>query len=67
MVDAALDLLRTENRAATACLALFSLSIKETTNTKAMLVAKNGQPVFRTSVPVSLLHAEAGFVEQESA
>ena len=37
-----------------------------TTNTKALLVGKDGQPVFRASVPVALLTPAAGFVEQDA-
>ena len=36
-----------------------------TTNTKALLVARSGQPVFRSSSPVALIHAEGERVEQD--
>ena len=36
-----------------------------TTNTKAILVAKDGRPVFASTAPVSLRHPRAGFVEQD--
>jgi glycerol kinase len=36
-----------------------------TTNTKALLVDRDGQPVFRASVPVDLLQPRPGFVEQD--
>lgn len=36
-----------------------------TTNTKALLVARDGQPVFRTSVGVELIKPGAGLLEQD--
>ena len=36
-----------------------------TTNTKALLVEATGEPVIRVSAPVSLVHSEQGFVEQD--
>ncbi len=36
-----------------------------TTNTKALLVARSGQPEFRSSSPVALIHAEGERVEQD--
>jgi glycerol kinase len=36
-----------------------------TTNTKALLVARDGKPVFRASVPLPLLIPQPGFVEQD--
>lgn len=36
-----------------------------TTNTKALLVAADGRPVFRATSPLALLHPEPGFVEQD--
>jgi glycerol kinase len=36
-----------------------------TTNTKALLVARTGEPVFRTSYPVALVHGIHGHVEQD--
>jgi len=36
-----------------------------TTNTKALLVARSGRPVFRSSSPVGLIHAEGERVEQD--
>src|SRR5271168_877571 len=36
-----------------------------TTNTKALLVARSGQPVFRASYPVALIHGSRGHVEQD--
>jgi glycerol kinase len=36
-----------------------------TTNTKALLVARTGEPVFRASTPVALIHTPQGFVEQD--
>jgi glycerol kinase len=36
-----------------------------TTNTKALLVAKSGQPVFRVSYPVALIHGGHGHIEQD--
>jgi glycerol kinase len=36
-----------------------------TTNTKALLVASSGQPVFRASFPVALIHGSHGQVEQD--
>jgi glycerol kinase len=36
-----------------------------TTNTKAILVAKDGRPVSVSTAPVALLHPRAGFVEQD--
>ena len=36
-----------------------------TTNTKAILVARDGRPVFVATAPVALQHPRAGFVEQD--
>jgi glycerol kinase len=36
-----------------------------TTNTKALLVARTGEPVFRASCPVALVHGIQGHVEQD--
>jgi glycerol kinase len=36
-----------------------------TTNTKALLVGRSGEPVFRASSPVRLIHSQQGFVEQD--
>jgi len=36
-----------------------------TTNTKALLVARTGEPVFRASSPVALVHSIHGHVEQD--
>lgn len=36
-----------------------------TTNTKALLVARSGEPVFRAASPVALIHTETGYVEQD--
>lgn len=36
-----------------------------TTNTKAVLVQRAGQPVFRAASPVSLIYLPSGFVEQD--
>jgi glycerol kinase len=36
-----------------------------TTNTKALLVATDGRPVFRATSPLTLLHPRPGFVEQD--
>jgi glycerol kinase len=36
-----------------------------TTNTKALLFDREGQPVFKTASPVSLLQPEPGYVEQD--
>jgi glycerol kinase len=36
-----------------------------TTNTKALVVGRDGRPVFRTSAPVSLRYPEPGFVEAD--
>lgn len=36
-----------------------------TTNTKALLVGRSGTPVFRASVPIALIHAAQGHVEQD--
>jgi glycerol kinase len=36
-----------------------------TTNTKALLVARSGQPVFRASCPVALIHGSLAHVEQD--
>ena len=36
-----------------------------TTNTKGLLVGVDGRPVFRTSSPITLLHPEPGFAEQD--
>lgn len=44
----------------------FLLAIDQgTTNTKALLVRRDGQPAFRTSTPVVLLTRKDGFVEQD--
>ena len=44
----------------------FILTIDQgTTNTKALLVDRDGQPVFRASAPVRLLTPRPGYVEQE--
>jgi len=44
----------------------FLLAIDQgTTNTKAILVSRDGRPAFVTSAPVGLLHPRAGFVEQD--
>jgi glycerol kinase len=36
-----------------------------TTNTKALLVERSGQPVFRATSPVPLIHTRSGYVEQD--
>lgn len=36
-----------------------------TTNTKALLIARSGAPVFRASSPVRLIHSANGYVEQD--
>ena len=36
-----------------------------TTNTKALLVGRSGEPVFRATSPVPLIHLPSGFVEQD--
>ena len=36
-----------------------------TTNTKALLVGRDGLPVFRASAPVSLLQPQPDFIEQD--
>jgi len=36
-----------------------------TTNTKALLVGRSGEPVFRAASPVSLISSQRGFVEQD--
>ncbi len=36
-----------------------------TTNTKALLVERSGEPIFRTTSPVSLIHTSSGYVEQD--
>lgn len=38
-----------------------------TTNTKALLVGRDGQPVFRTSVPLTIQTPRPGWVEQDAA
>jgi glycerol kinase len=44
----------------------FILAIDQgTTNTKALLVDATGEPVFRVSAPVSLIHSKQGLVEQD--
>jgi len=44
----------------------FILAIDQgTTNTKALLVDATGEPVFRVSAPVPLIHSRQGFVEQD--
>ena len=44
----------------------FILAIDQgTTNTKALLVDATGEPVFRVSAPVPLIHSQQGFVEQD--
>jgi glycerol kinase len=45
----------------------FILAIDQgTTNTKALLVARDGQPVFRTSTPISISTPQPGWVEQDA-
>jgi glycerol kinase len=45
----------------------FVLAIDQgTTNTKALLVGRDGQPVFRASVPVSIQSPQPGWVEQDA-
>jgi glycerol kinase len=36
-----------------------------TTNTKALLIGRSGEPIFRAIAPVSLIHLPSGFVEQD--
>jgi glycerol kinase len=44
----------------------FVLSIDQgTTNTKALLVGRDGRPAFRVSAPLTLEHPQAGFAEQD--
>lgn len=44
----------------------FILAIDQgTSNTKALLVDRSGDPVFRASSPVPLIHSRHGFVEQD--
>ena len=45
----------------------FVLAIDQgTTNTKALLVGRDGQPAFRASVPVSIRSPQPGWVEQDA-
>ena len=46
----------------------FILAIDQgTTNTKALLLSRSGDPVFRAARPVALLQPQPGFVEQDPA